>query len=127
MTEGIVASGGEVGKDACGFLRDAVAKAMSSPEARAALAKCGSFMEFEGKTREALHEGASAGTSDLLTEADAERLGRIGPLTGRKKVAAPLTKMPHGCRRECAWVLAILEGSSQGIVSGHSAYRACRV
>ena len=73
VTEGIVASGGEVGKDAHGFLRDAVANAMSSPEAREALAKCDSFMEFEKGTREALREGASAGTSKLLTEADAER------------------------------------------------------
>ncbi len=54
VTEGIVASGGEVGKDAYGFLREAVAKALSSPAARAALGRCGNFMEFEKGTREAL-------------------------------------------------------------------------
>ena len=85
MTKEIVASGEGVGKDvggssgdvsargALGFLRDAVEEALSSAEAAAALSLCGDFMEFETGVREALREGASAGTSALLTRLDAER------------------------------------------------------
>ena len=53
-----------------GFLRDAVAEALSSSEA---LSLCESFMEFEGAVHEALREGASAGTSALPTRLDAAR------------------------------------------------------
>ena len=67
--EGIVASGGRVGKDvdesgreapargAFGFLEDAVAEALSSAEAAGALSSCGDFMEYESGVRRALREG----------------------------------------------------------------------
>ena len=73
MTEEIVASGERVGKDAFGFLRDAVEAALSSPEARSALSSCEDFMAFERGTRRALRAGASSGVSSLLTAVDAER------------------------------------------------------
>ena len=47
VTEEIVASGEGVGKDAFGFLRDAVEAEMSSAAARMALSSCKDFMEFE--------------------------------------------------------------------------------
>ena len=67
MTEEIVASCEGVGKDAFGFLRDAVESLMSSPEARAALSSRENFMAFERGTQRALWAGASS----LLTAAGA--------------------------------------------------------
>ena len=73
MTEGIVASGEGEGKDAFGFLEDAVEEALSSAAAAAALSSRGNFMEFERRVARALRKGASAGTSALLARLDEER------------------------------------------------------
>ena len=84
MTEGSVASGEAAGKGAFEFLREAAERAMSSPEARSALSACPDFAAFETATGRALREGASAGTSALLTELDAERAPlRCGECGGR--------------------------------------------
>ena len=105
--EGIVASGGRVGKDvdesgreasargAFGFLEDAVAEALSSAEAAEALSSCGDFMEYESGVHRALREGASAGTSALLARLDAERPAQECGGCGKRMVrrSRPLTAL----------------------------------
>ena len=65
-------------RDAFRFLDDAVVEALSSAEAAAALSSCGDFMECEIGVRRALRDGASSGTSALLTRLDAERPPHMG-------------------------------------------------